>query len=140
MRFKYEDFPLQQAPIYDFYIADNAELRVRKHYRYEVEVSPSGKKSYRIHTGANIVTKRYDQMNRVLAGHVFTLEYDPDIIFEIMLKRADADAAKAAELLNAAKIYKDRVKMAIRKDVVEETFGTVMEQKPKRAWQPIEKS
>lgn len=138
MRFKYEDFPLNQEPVYDFYIADNAQLRVRKHFRYEIETSPRGRKTYRIHTGANIVTKREDQMDRVLAGHVFTINYDPELVLELMLKRADADAAKAADMLNAAKVYKDRVKMAIRKDVVEETYGTVMEQKPKRAWTPID--
>lgn len=140
MRYRYDEFPENKIPIYDFYIAGGRELRVRKYHRYEVETTAYGnKKNYRIHTGAGIVTKRQDQMDRVLAGHVFTLEYDPDKILEMMLERADADADKAAAMSESARAFKEAVKRAIRKDVVEEAYGTVREEKIKRAWMPVEK-
>ena len=140
MKYRYEEFPENQEPVYDFYIADGKELRVRKHHRYEVETGSIGRKNYRIHTGAGIVTKRQDQMDRVLAGHVFTLEYDPDKILEMMLEKADEDAAKAAAMAENARSSKEAVKRAIRKDVVEETYGTVRKEKTKRAWVPAGKA
>ena len=140
MRYRYEEFPENQEPVYDFYIADGKELRVRKYFRYETETNTMGRRNYRIHTGAGIVTKRQDQMGRVLAGHVFTLEYDPGRILEMMLERADEDAARAEALAENARSFKDAVRRAIRKDVVEETYGTVKEEKAKRAWVPAGKA
>lgn len=139
MAYRYEEFPENKTPVYDFYIGDDYALRVRKYFRYETETSSMGRRNYRIHTGAGIVTKRQDQMDRVLAGHVFTLEYDPDRILEMMLQRADADAVRASVMAQNARSFKEAVRAAIRKDVVEETYGTVMEQKPRRAWMPAGK-
>lgn len=139
MTYRYDEFPERPEPIYDFYIGDDYRLHVRKYYRYEIETTQYGnRKNYRIHTGANIVTKRQDQMERVLAGHVFTVKYDPALVLEMMLQRADADAVRASVLAQNARSFKEAVRAAVNKDVVEERYGTVKEEKIKKAWVPVE--
>ena len=138
MRYRYQDFPEQAEPIYDFYIADGAGLRVRRYHRYDVETGTFGRKTYRIHTGANIVIKRQDQMDRVLANHVFTLGYDPEKVLDAMLRRAEETAAQASAMLRQAEDRKLAVERARGKAIVEETYGTIVEQKPKRAWVPTD--
>lgn len=138
MRFGYNEFPENENPIYDFHIADDGGLRVRKYRRYETEKNALGRISYRIHTGAGIVTKRADQMDRVLAGHVFTLDYRPARVLELMQERAEADAVRAAVMAESARSCKEAVLQAMKTPVIEETYATVTEQRIRKAWMPAE--
>lgn len=138
MGYRYDEFPEHGEPVYDFYISDGSGLRVRKYHKYEIETSAMNRRSYRIHTGANIITKRQDQMDRVLSGHVFTFEYNPERVLELMAQRAEADTVKAAVMAENARGYRQAVDAAAKKPVVEETYGTVIEHKPKRAWVPVD--
>ncbi len=77
-------------------------------------------------------------MDRVLAGHVFTLDYRPARVLELMQERAEADAVRAAVMAESARSCKEAVLQAMKTPVIEETYATVTEQRTRKAWMPAE--
>lgn len=100
--FRYSEFPVQDQPVYDFYLSDDGHIHIRTYDRYTVtDKAHRDGPLYRIHTGyTGIVLKRGSKFDRFLNGHYFTMKKDRNPVIEAIQAHYDAKIAAANETIS----------------------------------------
>lgn len=123
----YGEFPVQEKPIYDFFVQDTGHIACVKHYTWmetPCGLSPSSQTGIRIHTGNNVSVKKKHQMDVFLNGHYFSFSPEREPAVRAILdsytekqKKAEADAAR----------YKDRIKHILTAEHLGPDTGSLLD-------------
>lgn len=105
--YAYADFPVQDIPVYDFYISEDGTVRRKEHFRYIIYMNKD-KKVIRIHTGNGITEKKPEQMEQCRNGHYYTFSPNRDVAVQSIL-------ASCLEKREKAKIEMEKYEQLIHK-------------------------
>lgn len=96
--YHYSRFPTQKNFLFDYSLDENGNLILRRYERYRViaEKYPYDKpNAYRIHTGTNVIIKRFNELNIVKNNHILMETEDPEKAYMLFMQYHTEQAEKA---------------------------------------------
>ena len=108
----------QDRKMYDFYVGDDARLHVRSYDRYRVSPGKRNTPTYWIFAPQGVVTKRLDQMDRVINGHYYTLHADRGVALAAFREHHETRLAEARAVVEKERAALDAVDAAAKSPTI----------------------